>query len=184
MLLKSGWGVLPSSLAGCSKAPSPASALACIPQDTVLLAETLLWAGGGSNAAGCIYWWAALALCISEGSLTCLEAQPWLGAMAWEVRLGTVMLRRAPSMGITHTERLYRSPARAQPSHPAHTDTNSPPASLGAGVFDLFRGGTSLTAGERCLTALWPVTRLEENGMSECSCSEDAVTSSYWHQDV
>lgn len=69
-------------------------------------------------------------------------------------------------------------------AHLAHVDTTSPPASLGAGGFDLFQGGTSLTAGERCLTALWPVALLEENGMSECSCSEDEVSSSYWHQDV
>lgn len=80
------------------------------------------------NAAGCIYWWAVLAGCISQGSL---KAQLWRGAMAWGVRLGTVMLRRALSTGITHTEQLYRSPARAQLSHPAHTDTKSPPASLG-----------------------------------------------------
>lgn len=84
----------------------------------------------------------------------CLEAQLWLGAMAWEVRLGTVMLRRALSVGIAHTEQLYSSPSRAQPKHLAHMDTKSPHASLGAGVFDLFQGGASLTAGERCLSAL------------------------------
>lgn len=54
------------------------------------------------------------------------------------------------------TEQLYRSPLQghSQAVLPTQTRTQSPPASLGTRVFNLFKGGTSLAAGERCLTAL------------------------------
>ena len=53
-------------------------------------------------------------------------------------------------------EQLYRSPLKehSQAVLLTWTQTQSPPASLGTGVFNLFKGGTSLAAGERCLTAL------------------------------
>ena len=162
---QSGWGALPSLLGWVQEGSitSLCSPL-CPPGYCTPPQGSSVWAGEVSKCSR-VY------LLVSSSSYVRFSGLSWKLSPGWGPPHGRSGLAwwcsGEPGARGTPTRwtALWGPPARAQPSHPApQTQTQSPPASLGTEVFNLFKGGTLLAAGERCLTALWPVTRLKKMG--------------------
>lgn len=88
-----GW-VQEGSITSISSVPCPPGY--CAPPQ-----GTSMGAGRGCTCSTVYLLLSSFSLGVSQGSCV-LEAQPWLGATSWEVRLGMVMLRGALSSRITH----------------------------------------------------------------------------------
>lgn len=85
-----------------------------------------------------------LAVCLSQGCLTCPRSSALSGDHITGHQAQHGDAQESPEhRGLPHAEQLYWSPLKgtAKLSCP-HRHTQCPPASLGTGVLNLFKGGT------------------------------------------